>query len=316
MIYDDGFIGDFIFKDEDDDNLEKRALEAKILKQNIDNNTKNQFLYEEKPLFSEIQIIYDIVFDDNTLKNSILTLNITIISLTLLGLLTIFIIYNVRKKEYILSYKDKFIEHSIHEIKTPLSIINLNIQLRNKNLGVDKYSKKIEGALKTLRNSYEDMSFLHTKNQIDYKIKDINLQEILLDRVRYFEIIAQTQFRELSLKVISNCVVTMSKIELERLIDNNLSNAIKYSQQNSKITIYLDKAVLRFHSFGEEIKNRKDIFKRYKRENISAGGHGLGLAIVKDICKKYKIGIEVSSKDGVNIFSYKLNCHKSDTKSK
>ncbi|WP_418179182.1 sensor histidine kinase [Aliarcobacter lanthieri] len=212
-----------------------------------------------------------------------------------------------------MNYKDKFIEHSVHEIKTPLSIINLNIQLRNKNLGEDKYSKKIEGAVKTLKNSYEDIAFLHTKNKIDYKIEKLNLSKILKDRVNYFEIIAKTQFRQFNLEIIEDYDTFMSEIELIRLIDNNLSNAIKYSTKNSTINISLKNKTLEFQSFGNTIRNCKKIFHRFTRENESSGGHGLGLSIVKDICDKYKIDINVNSKDGINIFSYRFNCHKFDT---
>ena len=54
-----------------------------------------------------------------------------------MGLIAIYFIYILRNKEQLLSYKDKFIEHSMHEIKTPLSIIKLNNDLRNKLIGED-----------------------------------------------------------------------------------------------------------------------------------------------------------------------------------
>jgi hypothetical protein len=82
-----------------------------------------------------------------------------------------------------------------------LAIINLNAQLRNKTFGEDKYSKKIEGALKTLENSYEDMTFLHTKDNIKYFIETLNLEEVLKDRIKYFEVIATTQNRKISFEM-------------------------------------------------------------------------------------------------------------------
>ena len=230
-----------------------------------------------------------------------------------IGIITIYIIYKVRFKENLLRYKDKFIEHSVHEIKTPLAIISLNIQLRNKFFGQDKYSKKIEGALKTLENSYEDMTFLHTKEKINYHIEHISLQKILKDRIKYFEIIASTQNRKLDLEIINNIYIDTSKIELHRLIDNNLSNAIKYSKIESTIKIILKDNVLEFQSFGKKIIDVNKIFDKYARENDSSGGHGLGLSIVKDICKKYNIDVKVTSmENGLNIFSYKFNCHNID----
>ena len=133
---------------------------------------------------------------------------------SLIGIVAIYIVFRVRNKEKLLSYKDKFIEHSVHEIKTPLSVIKLNAQLRNRNFGEDKYSLKIEGAIKSLEHSYEDMVFLHTKEKINYVNENLNLKEILEDRVKYFEIIASTQNRKLQLKTSDEYIVNMSRIEL------------------------------------------------------------------------------------------------------
>ena len=98
----------------------------------------------------------------------------------------------------------------------------------------------------------------------------------------------------------------MGKIELNRLVDNNISNAIKYSYIDSTIIISLRNNVLEFISNGNEIQNPKRIFKKYAREDKTTGGHGLGLAIVSDICKKYGFKIEVTSKDNINSFKYFL----------
>jgi signal transduction histidine kinase len=202
----------------------------------------------------------------------------------------------------------------MHEIKTPLSIIKLNNELRNKILGEDKYSTKIEAAIKTLQNSYEDMTFLHTKKYISYNLEILLFKDILEKRVSYFKSVSNAQGRVLNLEINSNCLIKISQIEIERLIDNNLSNAIKYSNINSIVTINLTNNILTFKTFGKEIKNKNKIFKRYERENENHGGHGLGLSIIKDICKKYKIEIELKYENNQNIFIYSFICHTNDTK--
>lgn len=332
IIFNDGYVGDFIFKSLKSykptlEDINERIKKGKELANTLSsNNTISSFIKEEKqeykslyfleksPIFDEAKIIYSIVFDEEEYKNDILNLNIAIILISIIGLITIFLIYSIRHKEKLLKYKDKFIEHSVHEIKTPLAIISLNTQLRNKTFGEDKYSKKIEGALRTLENSYEDMSFLHTRNQINYLVEDLNLKKVLEERVKYFESIAVSQNRKLELFVDEDIFFRISKIELNRLIDNNLSNAIKYSKIESIIKIILKNNILEFHSNGNKIADIKNIFKKYTRENDSVGGHGLGLSIVKDICEKYKINIDVTSlKNQTNIFKYKFNCHTIDT---
>lgn len=334
LIFNDGYVGDFVFKSIKPhkpslEEVHKRLEDGKKLSNSIkdgeyriefqDDSEKYKTMYfmGKSPIFDEAKIVYSLTFDETEYINDLKLLDNVMLLISLIGIVAIYIVFRVRNKEKLLNYKDKFIEHSVHEIKTPLSVIKLNAQLRNRNFGEDKYSLKIEGAIKSLENSYEDMVFLHTKEKINYITENLNLKEILKDRVKYFEIIASSQNRKLQLKTFDEYMVNMSKIELFRLIDNNLSNAIKYSKVGSEIEILLEKNELKFLSYGDKIKDVENIFQKYTRENNSVGGHGLGLSIVKDICLKYKIGINVDSlANGLNIFSYKFNCHNFDTSNK
>lgn len=333
IIFHDGYIGDFVFKSLKShkpslEEVKYRLKQGKLLSKSIHEDTYISTYFEEdnleykvtyfsqkSPIFNEANVIYSIIFDEDEYFKDIFKLNIALFLLSLIGVITIYIIYKVRYKESLLYYKDKFIEHSVHEIKTPLSILMLNSQLRNKTFGEDKYSKKIEGALKTLESSYDDMSFLHTRNKVNYLVEHLNLKNILINRIKYFHVIANTQNRKIQLEIFNNLFIESSEIELNRLIDNNLSNAIKYSNIGSSIKVILNNNILEFHSVGNPIKNGTNIFKKYSRENESLGGLGLGLSIVKDICEKYNISIVVASKkNNINIFSYTFNNYNFDNK--
>ena len=231
VIFDDGYVGDFIFKSFKSHkptlkDIENRIQKGKELSKNINenmyliayenpNNNKYKIAYfsQNSPIFNEAKVIYSLVFDESEYLNDIFKLDLAMFLLCIIGIITIFIIYKIRFKENLLNYKDKFIEHSVHEIRTPLSIIQLNTQLRNKIFGEDKYSKKIEGALKTLENSYEDMTFLHTKDKINYQIENLDLVSILKDRIKYFETIASTQNRRILLEVFNSFTLDISQIE-------------------------------------------------------------------------------------------------------
>lgn len=201
----------------------------------------------------------------------------------------------------------------MHEIKTPLSVITLNNELRELEFGRDEYSSEIDNAIKLLKTSYDDMSFTITKDKLEYPLERLKLKEILLQRVKYFETIAQSNSRTISIQVDSNCLVEISQVELIRLIDNNLSNSIKYSEIDTTIKIKLDKNTLSFHTHGTPIQNTKNIFNKYVRENNVIGGHGLGLSIVSDIGKRYSIGISLNSTHELGTtFTYNFKCHTDD----
>jgi len=325
FIYFDNYIGIFTFKNTLSSKYSTNDLNIKLkkVKEVLDNFQNFTYLYSDEtvdnnynhisysvqnsPIFDKVQLIFSIIFKENTYQENILNITFSSIFTFIITVLTIFFVYKLRIVEYSLNYKNKFIAHSIHEIKTPLSIISINTQLRKKLFGSDKFTNKIEGAIRTLENSYEDMTFLYTKDKIEYEIININLKKTLENRKKYFNTIALTQNRTIKLNVSNNYFVKMGKIELNRLIDNNISNAIKYSYIGSTINIVLKNNILEFQSNGQNINNPKGIFKRYKRENKNTGGHGLGLAIVSDICKKYNFKIEVESQNSINIFRYILS---------
>ena len=251
--------------------------------------------------------------DESEYYKKIENINYLITLITLIGLISIVIITLVRNKEMKLSFQDRFIQSAMHELKTPLSIITLNNDLKKEKYGEDEFTNQIDSAVKILHKSYEDMEFMIKKEKDNYKIEIIDLEEIVEDRIDYFKQIANMNKRELLSNINSECQVEISQVELIRLIDNNISNAIKYSTPNSTIEISLKENKLQFKNFGTPIKNSKKIFSKYYRENGVVGGYGLGLNIVKNIAKKYDIEFYVQTDEkNRNIFTYLFKSHFND----
>ncbi len=92
----------------------------------------------------------------------------------------------------------------------------------------------------------------------------------------------------------------MDLIKITRVIDNLISNAIKYNRRNGKIEIILREDYLLISDSGVGIKvdSLDSIFDRYSRFNQSVGGFGIGLNIVKSIIDEYNYKIEVTSSVG------------------
>jgi len=203
---------------------------------------------------------------------------------------------------------DRFLKDSIHEINTPLSIIHNNIDLYETKFPSNKYFFRIRAASKVLSNIYNDMDYLVKYKHVDYEIQEINFTEFIYERMEYFSEVISLYNLHTQIQLQEDIFISMNEKELRRVVDNTLSNAIKYSKENTTITITLqrdgDGAILKIQDQGIGIKNVDKILMRYYRENNQHDGFGIGLNIVVTIVKKYAIELDVSSayKQGSTFF--------------
>lgn len=204
---------------------------------------------------------------------------------------------------------DRFIKDSMHEINTPLSIINVNIDLYNRSNPQNKYLQRIKAATKTLATLYNDMDYLIKNERLAFEYEEINLSRYLQERCDYFYEVAALKNISVESLIEEEILILFNPTQLQRIIDNNLSNAIKYSHEEGKIEVILERtgnsAVMRFKDNGIGIDKVDKIFERYYRENRDKGGFGIGLNIVKTIVDKAGIDLHIDSVYGKgSTFSY------------
>jgi signal transduction histidine kinase len=219
---------------------------------------------------------------------------------------------SISKNKKLLKDQDKFIKNAIHELNTPLSIILMNIDLYNLKHDKNIYLTKIEAAVKVLQNIYGDLGFIVKQDRVEYKKEMIDLSEYIEQRIDYFSDVAFGNELEIQSKIERNLFISFSEFELQRLCDNNISNAIKYSYAKQKIQIRLyqkeNEIFFEVENIGDKIEHIKRLFDRYYREDEARGGFGLGLNIVKEICDKNGVKIEVDSTTQRTIFRYIFTC--------
>jgi len=206
--------------------------------------------------------------------------------------------------------QDSFIKHSIHEINTPLAVIMTHIDLFKMKEGENRYLSKIEAASKIISNIYDDLTYMVKKNRFVYAKKHLDVSLFLEERIDFFSEIAWGNQHNILVEIQNDLWFYFSPEELQRIIDNNLSNAIKYANKGTDIKVILEdedqEIVLKFLSISPKIEDTERIFKAYERENDVRGGFGLGLEIVYTVCQKNNVKIEVQSKDGMTVFSYRF----------
>jgi len=196
---------------------------------------------------------------------------------------------------------DEFIKESMHEINTPLSIINVNVDLFDSIYGKNKYFNRIKSATKSLATIYNDMDYLIKQTRVTYHDELICLEDFVRDRVEYFELICQLKNISLSLSATTKTEIAFNSTKLQRIIDNTLSNAIKFSHKNGRIEVLIEKAdkgdiLLSFTDYGQGIKNPEKIMERYYREDEYKKGFGIGMSIVKSIIDESDIVLDIRSK--------------------
>ncbi|MCB4760154.1 MAG: HAMP domain-containing histidine kinase [Sulfurovum sp.] len=207
---------------------------------------------------------------------------------------------------------DNFIKDSMHEINTPLSIINLNADLFATKYGENKYLHRMKAASKTLATIYNDMDYLIKRGRVQHRIEKIAMGDFIQQRIDYFQEIANLKNITLVSNIEFGVTYQFSRTKLQRIIDNTISNAIKYSHDNTNVEISLhcsqEDIVFSVKDFGVGIENIEKIFSRYYRENETKGGFGIGLNIVKQIIDEESILLKViSTPQSGAIFTYYFN---------
>ncbi|SFV59288.1 Two-component system histidine kinase DccS [hydrothermal vent metagenome] len=202
---------------------------------------------------------------------------------------------------------DNFIKDTTHELNTPISAILANVEMMDLDVMEEKNRKKlarINIAAKTVSHLYQDLTYLTLDHNRKSKDEWIDLKRLIEDRVDYFAILAGSKKVTFDLDL-NYSTIFIDGVKIARVIDNLISNAIKYNKRGGKITITLrkDYFIIKDSGIGIESEKVNDIFERYTRFNSSEGGFGIGLNIVKSIIEEYSLKISVSSvlKEGTTI---------------
>jgi len=248
-----------------------------------------------KYLFLEVD--EDDAWYAQTITNIIILGILTLIIMAIFGLVFVNILLRPMKNS--IRLLDDFIKDTTHELNTPISAILANVEMMDTDVMVEKNKKKLHRiniAAKTVSHLYQDLTFLTLNHNQQSNNEWIDLKKLFEDRVEYFTILAGSKKITFTLDL-NYSAIHMDLIKITRVIDNLISNAIKYNKRNGAITIVLRKEyfIIKDSGIGIEATKVSAIFERYSRFNSSEGGFGIGLNIVRSIIDEYGLKISVES---------------------
>lgn len=220
----------------------------------------------------------------------------------------------------------QFVSDASHELKTPLTVILSSSELAAEEQDVQRTKQYVEGIhAESLRMKalVEDMLTLaRTESGTRPETEAVDLSDTVLESVLAFEPVAFESGRELVYDIQPELTVMGSGVQLRRLTDILLDNAVKYAAEGTPIRLLLRQegrcAALRVENRGETIPAEKlrHIFDRFYRadESRSGGeGFGLGLAIAQSTAQSHGGSIGCASEEGVTRFIVTLPLQKNET---
>ena len=222
--------------------------------------------------------------------------------------------------------KDEFIDIAGHELKVPLTSLSAYLQiLRDEDFSLDqgtakRYLKKTENSVNRLSNlilHLLEMSRIKA-GSIKYNFTDFDILEMILESIENAKFQSSKHVIMLSENI--SCVITGDKDRLQQVIDNYLTNAIKYSPLGGKIIVSIKKlngmveVSVSDEGLGVPDNMLQDIFKPYYRAKMEGNnkvtGLGLGLYISSEIVKGHNGKCWVESIQGVgSVFYFSIPVH-------
>jgi len=261
---------------------------------------EQNFILVNDSTYGHLGISY-IVIQENLLFKSLKKIQVDIITLFLIVYSVLALIGFFLAKLLIKPIKDEreklnnFIRDTTHELNTPISAILMSSE--NDEL-TKKQIKRIQLAANKISEIYKDLTYVFLEDNSEKEdFKNINLKEIIISQLKYFEALAERKKISISTSL-EDTNYFIDENDFIRLFNNMLSNAVKYNKMKGSIFIELKNNTLTIKDTGIGIEEKKinDIFNRYFRATSQSGGFGIGLNIVKNITTQYNIDIQVDSK--------------------
>lgn len=226
---------------------------------------------------------------------------------------------DLNEKEKQESLRKQLIANISHEFKTPLTIISGYSQLvkeetkdKESKENLDKIIKETE-KLSELVYDFLELSKLESGKLI-LNLETLDFKDLVDDELNKLMQDINKNGINLNLKYDIDNNVLVDKKQISRVIENILTNAIKFcdGKKNINIKTYNNDGYFYFEVFntGEKIKDAdlENIFSSYYKEKTGRNkkGTGLGLTIVKTIVDLHDGDcIVTNQKDGVK-FTIKL----------
>lgn len=270
-----------------------------------------------------------VVMMDNTLADS--SMRTLIMNTVIFGAAALLILFFVSLKaskeimkpvEEVYQKQKQFISDAGHELKTPISTVNANAELLQREIGNNRWLDNILYENQRMKELVAGLLDLSKTESAEVVLSDVDFSRIVTGGILPFDSVAFEKGFILESDIAQDIHVKGNSNQLGQLVATLLDNAVSHSEKTQngedeagKILVTLSeenkRAVLKVSNPGKEIppKERERIFERFYRADSSRvlnGHYGLGLAIAKAVATAHDGEIEVACANGITTFTVSI----------
>ncbi len=201
----------------------------------------------------------------------------------------------------------EFTENASHELQTPLAIIQtqLGLLLQSDSISSDQYHivEKANKALARAVRINKNLLLLAKVENNQFSAKEeVSIGSAVKEMVDLLE----HEFHRRSLKsevvVDENLIVYANRFLVTTVIQNLITNALRYCHQNGRVCITLGENRFTVCNSGDKELNKEKLFQRFTVLDEYNPGTGIGLALVHGICRQNDWDIAYSFDAGMHQF--------------
>ena len=239
--------------------------------------------------------------------------------ISLIGIIAVFVLIMllsariVRPMAQSYEKQKRFITDAGHELKTPITIINADVDVLEMENESSEWLSDIRTQATRLSALTNDLIYLSRMEEDTPRIRmtAFPLSEVVEEIVSSFAAVAKTSDKQLAVAIQPMLSIKGDQKSIEKLISILMDNALKYTPVHGNIRFTLQKVTNRIQlvvfNSAENVKkgNCDHYFDRFYRadssRNSEQGGFGLGLAVAKAVTEAHKGKIRAYSEDGASL---------------
>jgi len=224
----------------------------------------------------------------------------------------------------LLKQKDEFIYQLSHDLKTPLTPLNSLLPVVRKKVEDEELKKYLDlaiqnvGYMKNLVQKTITLAILNSTS-VEFEIENVKIWDIIERVTKKHDNISGKNNIKIENLIVKDVMIKADKLRFEELMDNLISNAIKYTPEGGKIEINSERQgdLMRFSvrdtGVGMTKEQSEKVFNEFYKADKSRHdfqSSGLGPSICKRIVDKHggKIWVESEGlgKGSTFYFTFKI----------